>query len=353
LAGAERVCTVKLGALRIDKLIVHVIPVHKAGDQQGESPILSEIESALGQNLLNLFSERIRTSLNRRYAYEVVRDISSDSPVPELAETLLRDTSGLVPHSQAMATRLHESQPGISPAGLLVVGLSRADEAPALTVCKLEHEDAIRVRETTVDGARTFDVEHLRDLMLGKNTKVFKASVFTAPDGSLDGLVSDDQSAYREDGSIATFWLRRFLGCMLKTAADVATERFFTATQAWINSLEDPEAKARYEIALLAQMNSEAKTITPTQFAEQNLAPQHRDAFRNALTAAAAPSTRFTKDLRLVEPRIRRVAATFEEFDGRLLATPEGFKRFVRVPEGQARGPVEIHDRLKGMHGAR
>lgn len=129
--------------------------------------------------------------------------------------------------------------------------------------------------------------------MLGKNTKVFKASPFVTPDRAadeIDGLVSDDQRGYGPHSEVAQFFLRRFLGCKLKTANDVATKAFFEISQEFINTkVEDDATKARYEVALLAQMNAPTATITPKTFADDHLDVDDRKPYRDFLAEQGAP----------------------------------------------------------------
>jgi hypothetical protein len=338
-----------LGRFFIDELIVHDIPKRTG---EGPSPTLSEIASDLDNALLNLFRERINRSLSRRYRAEVENNPDTDSPVPTYVWDVLGDAGQLVDASRGMATRLFESQPKISPEGLLVVGRGSVAGATAITICKLEREDGIRVRQTQRDGARTFSVNYLRDLMLGKNTKVFKAALFVGADGNrLEGLVSDDQSQYDESGTIATFWLSKFLGCQLRVEADVSTERFFNTTQDWLNTLSDADKRARYQIALLAEMNSTANSITPTAFATTHLQEEDRQPYRDYLADRSAPLSRFEKSVRLIEPRLSKMSVGYEESGLRLIGSPESMGAYVAFPEGETDGPTQIHDRVKRVRG--
>lgn len=341
-----------LTTFRIDSLIVHDVPRHLAGDES-EEIVLSDASSSLDASLRNLFTERVTRSLSKN-AFEVERDPAATSPVPDHVR-LLAAAQGkerepkLVQTSQDMARHLFASQTGSNPAGLLVVALGRVDGKGAVSVMKLEREDAIRVSPTQRHGHTTFDVQYLRDLMLGKNTRVFKASLFK-PVGKddLDGLVSDTQ---RNDptADVANFFLRRFLGCRLKVAPDVATRQFFTATQEFINTIPDPEKKARYEIALIAAMNTPGQTMTPGSLANQ-LDTEDRQPFRNVLAQQGAPTGRFDKDNRLIAGQLRQLVFGFERSRLRLSGPPEDVEEFVRInPEGGA--PVEIHDQIDDVRG--
>ena len=236
-----------LGTFFIETIIVHDVPARRA-DGSGDPVLLSDVPSALDTALLNFFKERITRSLGRQ-AFEVERDPDVTSPVPgHVAEIIDDNNDNLVAASQGIAEHLYASQTGINPAGLVVVCRGRVDAQSCCGILKLEREDAIRVQQTGDAGQRTFSVAYLKDLMLGQNTRVFKASLFTSADGTadgIDGLVSDDQSTISDlSGGIASFFLRKFLGCRLKQAPEVATREFFDASQDWINTLETRSSAA-------------------------------------------------------------------------------------------------------------
>lgn len=344
-----------LGTFFIDILIVHDVPRHTPGSTIDEI-VYSEAVSDIDQGLKNFFRERMIRSLKRQ-AYEVERDPGETSPVPDHVAAITADTSTVVEKSQEIARHLWSSQTGVNPAGLLIVCTGTVDGKRCVGVLKLEREDAIRVRQADRDGARTFSIAHLRDLMLGKNTKVFKASLFVVGAGAparIEGLVSDDQRGYDPHTEVAQFFLRRFLGCQLKTADDVATKAFFETTQEWINGQVDDDAKkARYEVALLAQMNAPSATLTPKTFVDESLDVEDRTPYRDFLAERGAPVTRFDKDIRLVERRIAQM--TLATHGGiRISGTREAIDERVAVNPKPAEEPViEVRDRLKDVRGGR
>lgn len=337
----------------IESLIVHDVPRRLVHAEKAEEPLLSEVPSALDASLRNFFTERMKRSLSRNH-YEVERDPDSTSPVPDLIMELIAIARAdgedvLVRTSRAMAEHLYSTQTGANSPGLLIVCRGRVDSAAAAAIMKLEREDAVRVSQVQQEGHRTFDVEYLRDLMLGKNTRVFKASLFALADGALDGIVSDAQ---RSDVKIevANFFLHRFLGCRLKTAPDVATKAFFTASQEYINTLDDPERQARYEIALIAAMNVPGTTMTAGSVVNQ-LDTQDRQPYRNFLRDHDAPTGRFDKDTRLIGAQLRQMVFGFRQSKLRLSGPPEDVQAFVRFNEAEDAAPVEIHDRVKDVRG--
>lgn len=343
-----------LGTFFIDVVIVHDVPRRPASGG-GQQVVLSEVASNLDADLLNFLKEKITTSLGRN-AFEVEHDAAESSPVPDLVVKVIADELQLVASSQAIANHLHSSQTGVNPAGLVIVCRGTVDARECCAILKLEREEAIRVQQTQVDGKRTFDVHHLRDLMLGRGTRIFKASLFVTADGTthgLDGRVSDDQSAIADQsGGVANFFLRKFLGCKLKEAPDVATRKFFEASQEWINAIDDPVKRGRYETALIAQMNDQSNSVVPNTFADGHLDSADRRTSREYLAQKEAPTGRFIKDTRLIAPKIRQMSLRFKNSNVKVSATPQAFAEYVRInATGGDRAPVEIFDQVRDVRG--
>lgn len=344
-----------LGTFFVDEIAVHDVPRNNVNSTPADITY-SDQASPLNAELRNFFKQKTTQSLGR-HGYLVEHDPDQASPVPALIEAILVDSQQLISASRDIARHLYDSQPAVSNPGLLVALLGRVQNGACLGILKLEREDAIRVEETTLPGGgKTFSVAHLRDLMLGKHTRLFKASAFHMPDGSLDtlaGIVSDDQRGYNPTTEVATFFLARFLGARLRTAPDVATKTFFEASQEWIEAeVTEPEKKARYEIALLGEMNRQAHSLTPNSFATENLDVDDRQSYRTFLTTAEAPTVSFEKDLKLVAPRVKRLSLRFMESKLKLSGPPEDVEKFVTVnPTESDAAPVEIHDRIDGISG--
>lgn len=345
-----------LGTFFVDQIVVHDVPRNSTSTTPAEI-VYSDAASPLNAELRNFFKTKTTQSLGGRHGYAVEHDPEQQSPVPGLIEAVMKDPHQLVPSSRAIARHLYDSQPAVSNPGLLVTLLGRIENAPCLGILKLEREDAIRVEETTLpSGDKTFSVAHLRDLMLGKHTRLFKASAFRMPGadlGSLEGFASDDQRGYDPTTEVATFFLARFLGAKLRTAPDVATKSFFEATQSWIETqVAEPEKKARYEIALLGEMNRQAHTISPNSFANENLDAGDRQTYRDHLKANEAPTASIDKDLKLISAKVKRLSMRFAESKLKLSGPPEDIDRFVTInPAGSDAAPVEIHDHIDEISG--
>jgi hypothetical protein len=339
-----------LGTFFLSSLIVHDVP-RRAADA---GVVLSDVESGLDQSLRNFFRERMIRSLKNQ-AFEVECDPDATSPVPQLVSTLLPDSTVLVAQSQEIARHLWACQTAVNSPGLVVVSVGTVDGVPCVGILKLEREDALRVEQVSTSGGTTFDLRYLQDLMLGKNTRVFKAALFTTVDGGdIGGLVSDDQRGYDSRAEIAHFFLGRFLGCRLATSNDLATKAFFEGSQDWINNqVRDEQRKARYQLALLAHINSPSTTLKVKDFADQHLVVNDRQPYKEFMAGRDVPTGAFTKEPRLIASKVKQL--TYATQNGiRITAMPEPMQRYVKVRSGAGDGAkIEIHDELKDVRGGR
>lgn len=347
---------VDLGRLRVDKVIVHDVPTRPVSGG-GQLPVLSEIESPLTQELRNYFREKIVGTLAAA-AFDVIFDTNSPSPVPSLVfDSLGPQTADFVTMSRDIAHHLYNTQTGVNPPGLLCVAQVRIEQRRAVAIIKLEREAGVRLQQDQLQGKSTFRLEHIRDLMLTEKTKVFKVGLFVQMDTtleSIEGAVSDNQRGYYPTTEVADFFLRKFLGCNLREAPEVTTKRLFHATEGFIHEeVTEPEVKACYEIALLAELGSQARTFDPRAFARRHLRVEDRQKYVDYLGNAAVAPQPFDKDISLIETRLKRIQLEFQSGIA-VLGSPETFQEHVRMTDlDDGRTRLEIEDRVKRLQGRR
>ncbi len=343
-----------LGLIHINRLIVHEIPRHfMRADSPGSEPVLSEVESPLQDDVRNFFQERLVSTLSG--AYDVEFDAASQSPVPRVVEGLLaQEPIEFVAASHDLARLLHASQGGVNPAGLLTLMDLTIGARPGLAIVKLEKEEGARIQRARVDGRTTFNVSHLRDLMLTKKTKVFKVGLFAPrPDRvGIEGLVSDTQKG--AGTAVAFFFLSQFLGCRLKEVPEVTTKRFFDATERFINDdVEDPQEKALYQVALVAEIQNARPSISPEGFANSNIATDYRPRFLERVEEQGITARSFVKDPALVEPILRKIQWTFAGGIS-VMAPPDQIGEQLQVEaRSDGRTRMEIVDQLRDVKGHR
>lgn len=344
-----------LGQIQLNKLIVHEIPRHYVHSSTPSTPILSEVESPLDQIVKNFFKEMMAKSLGTA-AYEVELDPNTTSPVPGWITALLSSRPpSFVTTSQEMANHLHQSQTGISPEGLLTVIQAQVDSRRGVAVLKLEKEEGTRVLRDEVEGKRSLSVNHVRDLMLTGKTRIFKVGLFSrvgGASGQVQGLVCDKQKRY--EATVAYFFLERFLGCQLKELPELTTKRFFEATERFINEdVAEPETKARYQVALAAELSSTRPTVSPQTFASTHLDTDDRAALMGKVAEAGVSQPSFAKDNALVAGHLRRIQWSFNSGVA-VLASPDNVGREIQLEDlDDGRTRLEVVDELRDLRGHR
>ncbi len=340
----------------IERIIIHEVPRRVRG-QEGEQPMptLSEVESPLDIESRNYFREKIVGCLTTVRS-DVVHDPSASSPIPPLVlDGLGPKERDFVTASQEMARHLYECQTGSNPGGLLAVIEGTIGEQAAFVIMKLEKEAGVRIIQDEQEGKRTFNVEHVRDLMFTEKTKVFKVGLFVQ-DGddlsTLTGMVADNQISQHSTTGVAHFFLRQFLGFVLREAPQVTTGKFYDATQVFINNaVSDASTKARYQIALLAEASADTATLDPWSFANRGLERQDRQRYIEHLQEAGVPTQSFQKDITLIAPRLKRMQLSFDS--GVVVLSPPGAYdaelRVVRLDDGRVRATIE--DGLTNVRG--
>ena len=338
-----------LRSLKVNRVIAHEIP--RRTGKGGRQPILSDLESPTTPSLRNYFSEKVRDTLSGS-GYEVVLDPASTSPVPGFVAQTFSDSEAFVGLSQEIAKHLFECQTPINPEGLLFVLDCATDGVSALSVLKLEKETGVRAQQSLKGGKTFFDVQQLNDLLLTQKTRVFKIGVFLDQKDGISVRAADNQQGFNPRTGIAGFFLKKFLGCKLANEPRVVTKTFFDATERFINThISDPVLKAKYHVALLAEMQSNKTAISPATFARQHLELDDRQAFITSLEVAMAPVTEFLKDLELVERLSKKTQLQFESGIN-VIGDPDIFDKYVEIEKiSGGRTRVKIEDLLIGIRG--
>ena len=343
----------RLNTFSIKDVMIHDVP---RGNDLEEELILTDDPITLDVDLRRYFQRKIIASLEER-GVEVASDPNEDDTVRKAAALIVAHPSDLAAASRTIAERLHEVQTGRNPPGLLAVACGTVDGKPCASVLKLEREQGLRFRINTVNHRRVVDLEFLRDLTLTDKTKVFKTSLFVAGGktkvtaGNVSGRVSDDQRGSDKAAGVATFFLTTFLGCRLRESPEKTTLAFVSATDAFINEeVTNPERRGKYQVALLASMQSQSAEVRPRTFANTNLDPIDRPKYLDRIRSAGVnPDVSFRKDARLV--KVSGFKMTFES-GMVLVGRKEDLEERVDIqPEGSATPGVIVNDVMKTLSG--
>ncbi|HVA20108.1 MAG TPA: nucleoid-associated protein [Solirubrobacteraceae bacterium] len=333
--------------LQVTEAVVHYVPT-----TSGESLLLTDQAIALDAQLRAYFRDKIVASLKTR-GLDAVVDPSEEQHVPEAVALIIDDPARLVAASQSIAKHLDAVQSGRNSSGLVVVVKGTLGRVPSVGIVKLERERGVRFVLDEVDGRRVVDLELLRNLTLTDKTKVFKTALLTCPAGAsaaaVTGRVSDDQRGRAEGLPVANFFLATFLGCQPKVKAAKATFDFVKAANTSFNEdVVSPEKRGRYQVALVAAMQSQTAEIRPRSFASENLDPVDRAPFLAQVQKAGIdPNSAFPKDLSLV--KVERFKLTFNS-GMVLVGDVADLQEKVDLPEGAPSGqPVQVRDQVNQL----
>jgi hypothetical protein len=336
---------VKLQTLSFSNLIIHRIPKKPERTQPDSGPVFSDAADPQSAEVRVYFQRRLRGVMAER-GLEIENDPALDARAIDAIAAVLADTKKLVPSSQSLAQLLYDAQDRRNPEGILVIALGELEGLPALGILKLEHERGITAEEETTADGRVFKIVLHEDLMLTERTVVFKGAIFRRRSAKSDALVAL-ASDMQVERNLASFFLEKFLGCRLVTNPAKATEDYFDAAESFIATVDDPEKRARYEMALLTQMHSAATTtVDPVKFARDTLTVNENQPFLDRLKDRGVSDRSFPKDTSAIEGRIKRLAYNFES-GIKLIGKPEAMKQHVSVDKPQdGRSRVTIDDQI-------
>ena len=224
------------------------------------------------------------------------------SPVPRLTREILADDSNLPTHSKEIAMHLHASQSGSGSAGIFMTSIAEAGGIKRLVVMKAEHQEGVQLRHSGSGDNVVFEAEHLRDLILGRNSRVYKIALLWINPSSaqLVGLMVDRQNGV----AFADYFLSEFLGFELVHQAEVMTEDFVKGLSTFLNSSLIPEdRRIRYGAAAVAVLESPQEKLNPEGFIADFIEPEDRDVLRTLLPPHVLVQE-FRKDTRLVSGQI-------------------------------------------------
>jgi hypothetical protein len=322
--------------LKINSLVLHGIK--KASKGSGAEPELSEAESELPDTVRVFLQTQLSDALKHRR--EVI-EVSNMSPLPGIVREFWSGTTSLLEASQILARNLQATQPGIGSEGLLMVADTTTTSGRAFLVAKLEHEKGTQAQmEKNSAGAMVYAMTFLTNLFFTEGSKVYKIGFFPMPPdltAELSGFIVDRQVAGH---SVATYFRESYLGCGWKVKPDLMTERYVDAVQKWIDEQPTPETRSRYQLALIADLQSTEDVLSVSNFANRYIDPKDRDSF-NAFARTTLPAADITKDLNLVQSRIANL-----RWDTRsgtvVIATPEAFEQGVVKVEDMEAGVTRL-----------
>lgn len=329
--------------LEIDKLIIHEV-MRPETSQSKKQPNFSEIESSLTDEIRGLIRNKVVSTIGSKRSYTVQFDPDTTSPIPNLVNKLIEDQTQFVELSKEVALHLNNIQDMRNPSGFVMVLLGRITSKKVVGIFKIELEEGARVEQSLRDGKLTFDIISLKDIILTKNTRFYKISLFYQ-DGieahGYAGKVCDNQISVR--GEVANFFLTKFLGCSLTRDPKKQTKDFFEASERFIlEHVKDPSIKYEYKLHLLSYLSNRTNTIDPRMFARNYLNTEDRRPFIDYLNEHGVGSNVIIRDTSNIETKIKQMRLVFEN-NIEITGSQRDFKDNVKIQtleEGYVRAEV-------------
>lgn len=341
------------GSFQIGDVIMHAVPGGRLRPSTTVDVVLADVPIELDSNSKSYLESRIRVMLTT-YARPVVEDFSIPSDTPRLVKDMLSERGDIVAHSQNIAKTLHAVQSPSAPEGLLLFIRGTLSNRPCCVIAKIEREEGIKVELVKREDKKvTFSTQYLKDLIFGQATEVYKIGAFhdVESDDRLIGHAADAQQSSR---GVATYFLERVLGCRFAEASDVATQRFYKSIQKYIGTVTDPVKAARYEVALLSEMQSQRTNLSVNSFARAHIDLDDRETFRKLLEREGVVNAPFTKDVTLIESSIVRVKIQTSRH-ATVLAPPDMYhdgSLTITRSDGSEVSQILISDRVTSFSGA-
>jgi nucleoid-associated protein YejK len=282
--------------VRINRAIVHEIPKGRYDAEADSQVVLSGAVSNLAPQTKRFIEENM-LEFALKSPRDILEDLGSSSTTPSLVRQILGDAdTEFVSASQNLARNLHQAQTGNSPSGILIVATVEGQGRESLVILKAEHQEGMRLRRVGEEGSGHLDLEHLNELIVGNNSRVYKIADLWVEGEEIFGRMVDQQNGV----AFADFFMSAFLGCRLADNAEVHTKQFMSSAMAFINDeIADEQRQGRYVQGLLAYMATPAETFQASEFAVQFLEAEDQDDFIGAMPATVASSV-ISKNLSLV-----------------------------------------------------
>lgn len=239
--------------------------------------------------------------------------------VPRLVKEILADGSTLPEHSRAIAEHMFQTQVGSASAGIFLASLATSNVGDCVVMLKAEHQEGVRLRHSGTANHVAFEVEHITELIVGKNSKVYKIAMLWVreSDGAVVGKMVDKQNG----AAYADYFLDRFLGMGLRHQSEKLTRDLLESSTKHINTDVDPDKRTRYTRALVALLESPHDEINTSQFIRTFIDPEDQDDFAAALPAPVLSA--FRKDTTLIKGRIGGMVFDLQQGAVQVRATSE------------------------------
>lgn len=341
---------INYASLVLGDILMHQIVKSVGNDGPKFESVLTDLPVELEPRDIAFLTERFQEALMTR-ATPVLEDTNLSVGTCKL----VRDhwsSSDLVSISQQLAAGLVAAQSGTAKAGILVVADASIQNADYLLVAKVEHQEAMRAEpKTHKGGGRYIQIERIRDLVFGDQTKIYKIAV-VAREASVSGPLTGELADSQNGAGVAQYFLRGFLGMKLADEPQVLTERFLVGVTKAINgSNMSADDKVTAQTALALELQSNSSNLDPSGFIQKHIPTSHQGVVGRLAENLGTPMAVFPKDTTRVSSKINRTRIDLS--GGVYLVAPTdviGTDKTVRVEtvESETSAQDEVLIRISG-----
>lgn len=273
--------------MKFVRTIVHEIP---RGSHKADQEISVRLSGALA-DMTSVTRDFISSKIVKSgepSSRDVIEDPNLQANLTKLylQKCLQGSDEEFIEASGMLADKLFRAQSGNAPAGALVISVIEESVERELLILKSEHQEGMKVKVTSNDdGTETLNFEHLTELIVGGNARIFKSARLRLENAddeprenqAMVGLMVDLQSG---GTGYAEYFLSTFLECVLANPNTKLTQAFLNAGQKLIQNIEDVEEK----VEVATHLDSYARTntefdVSTREFSDKYLTDQQAEVF--------------------------------------------------------------------------
>lgn len=324
--------------LAVDRIVIH--EVHRRLDNREPlPPTYGEKLLQLNSDAMTFFRDRVIAAVgsqSQSMQMTIVTPAMQGSAIEISSEVLGANDDEFLLQSRKFADRLTAVQTSRGlPGGILVVFRGKVGNPTRGYVGVIKAETHSGFRRT-----QSMDVQYLKDLFLGPQTKLYKIGIFVNISDKIGGAVTDDwtstvydsqMSATTRDGA-AQYFYKSFLGCRLPEDGARLTKQFYEVTREFINKVGLPDdKKADLLTSLYTYLKvDQSPTIQTSSYSDKYLSTELKDDYASFMKSKSFPEHSIAKDISHVQGYLKRRKLHFAR-DIQLSAPPDAFKELINL----------------------
>ena len=345
--------SIDLANLKIDKFVIHTVPMRTAQRTPGQPIYASKIIKLPPQAAASV-QIRITEALGKSsHSIEVAFAAHDANSFGQIGALLMHQSDAkFLADSRQLADKLAKAQVNRDlAASKLIVATGRAGAGGKrfLLAIKAETQDGF------AENAQN-DVDHLTELFLTPSQKLFKMGIMSEEVAAKpeDGLYNLDNYAVRlfdhllnatETRDAAHYFYSLFMGVEPIISDKRLTRDFYEKTRAFVNNSPLPQDKKVDLLeALRVDLKSKTAVIHVKTFADNHMDKAERDTYVAYMRDEGFPRTAVTKDTEFVKTRLNRKQRIRFQYGVELSAPADKLHDLVKIDKVAAgKTVITIH----------